>query len=252
MKLLTSVHGFGLLVLAASSANGQAANKPFTFDAASVRVADKTFIPFVTGKMKGGPGTSDPGRITYTRIALIQLLMKAWDVEHYRIDGPAWLKASLHETDQYTITAIMPPETTKPQFQLMLQNLLVERFQIQLHHEIRNFPGYELVVAPGGPKLREPANPDAPEPGHGPTGGIDDDGFPLLPTGHGGGVVMRSTGGVYAKFQNCTIAELIDPYLRDFIRLSTGAETNHIVDKTGLSGKYDYSLKFGLVGGICG
>jgi uncharacterized protein (TIGR03435 family) len=37
----------------------------------------------------------------------------------------------------------------------MLQNLLIERFQITLHHETRNFPGYELVVAPGGPKLKE-------------------------------------------------------------------------------------------------
>jgi uncharacterized protein (TIGR03435 family) len=243
MKLLTSVRGFGLLVLAASLANGQAANKPFTFDAASVKVADKAFIPGVTDKMKGGPGTSDPGRIAYTQVDLIQLLMKAWDLEYYRIDGPAWLKGTVHETDQYTIIAIMPPETTKPQFQLMLQNLLVERFRIQLHHEIRNFPGYELVVAPGGPKLREPANPDAPAPDRGPTGKLGDDGFLVLPTGHGKGVVMTSAG-TYAKFQNCTIAELIDPYLRSFIQLSTGAQTIHIVDKTGLAGKYDYSLKF--------
>jgi uncharacterized protein (TIGR03435 family) len=244
MKLLASAYGFGLLVLAASLANGRAANKPLTFDAASVKVADKALIPFVSHRMKGGPGTSDPGRIAYTQITLIQLLMRAWDVEYYRIDGPAWLKGTLHETEQYTIIATMPPKTTKPQFRVMLQNLLVERFQIQLHHETRNFPGYELVVAPGGPKLREPANPDAPEPDHGPTGEHGDDGFLVLPTGHGAGVRMPPTGGVYAKFQNCTIAELIDPYLRSFIQLSTGAQTNHIVDKTGLAGKYDYSLKF--------
>ena len=54
---------------------------------------------------------------------------------------------------------------------------------------------------------------------------------------------MSSTG-VYAKFQNCTLAELIDPYLQSFIRQATGTNINHIIDKTGLAGKYDYTLKF--------
>lgn len=221
----------------------QSAAKRPEFEVASVKVADNAIIPGVSFHMTGGPGTSDPGRITYTQIGLIQLLMKAWGVEDYRIDGPAWLKATARERDWYNITATMSPGTTKQQFQLMLQNLLVERFQIQLHHETRSFPGYELVVAPGGPKLREPANPDAPDPDRGPTGKLGDDGFLVLPKGHGKGVQM-SSNSVYAKFQNCTIAELIDPYLRSFIQLSTGAETNHIVDRTGLTGKYDYSLKF--------
>ncbi len=151
MKLSMSLHGAGWLVLAASIAIGQTANKPLAFDAASVKVAARAFIPRVTGTMKGGPGTSDPGRITYTQISLIQLLMKAWGIEYYRIDGPSWLKSTANAIDQYNITATMRAETTKQQFQLMLQNLLVERFQIKLHHETRTFTGYELVVAPGGP-----------------------------------------------------------------------------------------------------
>jgi uncharacterized protein (TIGR03435 family) len=243
MMALTSLPWTGLLVLAASFANGQTVNKSLRFEAASVKIAGKNFIPGLTGKMTGGPGTSDPGRITYRQVSLIQLLMKAWDVEYYRIDGPAWLKSTAHELDLYDITATLQPGTTRQQFQLMLQNLLVERFQIKLHHETRTLPGYELVVAPGGPKLKEPANPDAPEPDRGPTGKLGDDGFLALPPGHGKGVRMAS-GGVYAKFQNCTIAELVDPYLRSFIQQSTGAQTNHIVDKTGLTGKYDYTLKF--------
>ncbi len=242
MKLSMSLHGAGWLVLAASIAIGHTANKPLAFDAASVKVAARAFIPRVTGTMKGGPGTSDPGRITYTQVSLIQLLMKAWGTEYYRFDGPSWLKTTAN-VDQYNITATVGAETTRQQFQLMLQNLLVERFQIKLHHETRTFPGYELVVAPGGPKLRGPVDPDAPEPTTGPPTGADKQGFPLLPPGHGKGVVM-SSNGVYARFQSCTIAELVDPYLRSFIQQSTGAETNHIVDETGLAGKYDYTLKF--------
>jgi uncharacterized protein (TIGR03435 family) len=142
----------------------------------------------------------------------------------------------------YNITATIPPGTTKEQFQTMLQNLLMVRFQIQLHHEIRDFPGYELVIAPGGSKLKEPASPEAPEPEQGPTGKAGHDGFLVLPTGHSKGVRMSGTE-FYANFQNCRIAELF-PYLPSFIHLATGTVTIHIVDKTGLTGIYDFSLKF--------
>ncbi len=232
-----------ILVLGTGLAGAQTGSQPLTFEAASLKVAGKRFIPGVTFKMSGGPGTGDPGRITYTQIPLMQLLMKAWDMEYYRIDGPAWLKAPAQDADLYDITATMPPGTTRQQFHEMLQNLLVERFRIRLHHETRTYPGYELVVAPGGPKLKEPANPDAPDPDSGATGKSGDDGFLLLPPGHGKGVRM-SANGIYAKYQNCTIAELIEPYLRSFLQQSTGAQTNHIADKTGLTGKYDYALKF--------
>jgi len=193
--------------------------------------------------MKGGPGTSDPGRITYTQVPLIQVLMTAWGIEYYQLDCPAWLKTGPRDQNWYTITATMPPRTTQQQFQVMLQTLLVERFRILLHHETRNYPGYELVIAPGGSKLRQPADPDAPDPDRGPNGDIGDDGFLVLPKGHGKGVSM-ARNGMYAKFQNCTLDEMIEPYLRSFIQLSTGEESTHIVDNTGLSGKYDYSLKF--------
>ena len=232
-----------IVVLAAGLAGGQTGSQPTAFEAASLKVAGKRFIPGLSGKMSGGPGTGDPGRIVYTQIPLMHFLMKAWDVEYYRIAGPAWLKASAPDADLYDITATMPPGTTRQQFREMLRNLLVERFRIRLHHETRTYPGYELVVAPGGPKLREPANPDAPDPDSGPTGKSGDDGFLLLPPGHGKGVRMASNG-IYAKFQNCALAELIEPYLRSFLQQSTGAKTNHIADKTGLAGKYDYTLKF--------
>ena len=39
----------------------------------------------------------------------------------------------------------MPPQTTKQQFQLMLQNLLVERFKIKLHHKTEPFPVMSLL-----------------------------------------------------------------------------------------------------------
>ncbi len=87
-----AVHVVALVILFASLANSQAGTQAPAFDAASVKIADKTVVPGVTFTMKGGPGTSDPGRITFTQINLWGLLTKAWGVEGYRIDGPAWLK----------------------------------------------------------------------------------------------------------------------------------------------------------------
>ncbi len=124
-----------------------------TFEAASVKSAGRNRVPGVSGQMKGGPGTSDPGRISYNQ-NLKNILMKAWDVPVDQLAGPAWLM-DISGQDYYAITATLPADTTREQFQKMLQNLLIERFQIQLHHETRDFPGYELVVAPGGPKLKE-------------------------------------------------------------------------------------------------
>ncbi len=57
----------------------------------------------------------------------------------------------------------MPPDTTKQQFCLMLQNLLSQRFKMAIHRETKGFPGYALVVAKNGPKLKESVNIPPPQ-----------------------------------------------------------------------------------------
>ncbi len=128
-----------------------------SFDVASVKIDNGPLVPGVTGRMRGGPGTSDPGRYTATQQDLKVIITTAYGVRLDQISGPAWFD---DPGPNFTITATMPPDTTKAQFQLMLQNLLAERFHLALHHETRNFPGYDLVVAPGGLKLK----PWAPDP----------------------------------------------------------------------------------------
>lgn len=99
------------------------------------------------------------------------------------------------------------------------------------------------MVAPGGPKLRESADPDAPEHVGPITGKRDKDGFLVLPPGHASGTRMDSNG-VYVKFQNYTIAEFVSQTLRSFLPTPDDAPANHVADKTGLAGKYDFTLKF--------
>src|SRR5580704_2599990 len=140
-----------LLCIIALAVPGFAQKQP-QFDAASVKV----FAPQDSTPMgqRGGPGTSDPGRITFGRTTLMPLLARAYGVPMDQVSGPAWM-SDFMGPNQYSITATMPPDTTMERFQLMLQNLLMERFQMTVHHETRNFPGYELTVASGGPKLKE-------------------------------------------------------------------------------------------------
>ncbi|HVW09592.1 MAG TPA: hypothetical protein VHC90_13470, partial [Bryobacteraceae bacterium] len=55
------------------------------FDAASVRVDNGPPIPGVSGVIKGGPGSSDPGRFSYTQQLLKVIVMYAYDLPAHRI-----------------------------------------------------------------------------------------------------------------------------------------------------------------------
>src|ERR1700681_1519458 len=113
---------WSLAVLTCCLAYGQTVDKSLTFDAASVKPASPP-VPDGRGRIMmmgptGGPGTKDPGRIRYPNMSLKNLLMNAYDVKNFQIAGPAWL-----DTERFDIPATMPPDTTKEQFRVMLQNL---------------------------------------------------------------------------------------------------------------------------------
>ena len=56
---------------------------------------------------------------------------------------------------RYTVDAKAedPTKATEEQLLQMLQGLLIERFKLKFHREIKHMPGYTLVVAKNGPKL---------------------------------------------------------------------------------------------------
>ncbi len=133
--------------LAASTIAAVAQPVHYEFEAASLKIDDGLFDPHMLG-MKGGPGTSDPGRITWNRMPMVGLINQAYSVTADQIFGFA------DNPHKFTLTATFPVTTTKEQFRTMLQNLLAERVHLVLHHETRTFPGYELVLAAGGPKFQ--------------------------------------------------------------------------------------------------
>src|SRR5205814_1967287 len=66
--------------------------------------------------------------------------------------GPDWMSSA-----RFDISAKVPAGTTKAQSNVMLRNLLADRFKLVLHHSTKEASIYVLLVAKGGPKLKESA-----------------------------------------------------------------------------------------------
>jgi uncharacterized protein (TIGR03435 family) len=248
MRLATVCSLFLFAVTSANLAEGQA------FDVASV----KPFSPEIQQPytITGGPGTDDPIRFRAPRIGMTALLARAFDVSMDQITGPAWLRDLSSNT--YTVVTTMPPDTTKAQFRIMLQNLLAERFHLVFHRETRSFPGYALVVDQGGPKFKEVASTvsaDAPPDTRsmavlGPRGPDD---FPTLPPGPRTVTLTSRGGGQRTKYQERTMADFV-ANLGFLIGSSQGKTVTdgylqpRVVDKTGLPGRYTFVLEYSSEG----
>src|SRR5690348_610778 len=103
-----------------------------SFEVASVKLApppDAKGGVFI-GAARGGPGTKDPGQITWNGATLTNLLIAAYEVKRYQIKGPDWLA-----TERYDIIAKVPAGATKEQIPAMWQRLLQERFGMQARRE---------------------------------------------------------------------------------------------------------------------
>ena len=134
-----------------------------------------------------------------------------------RVIGPDWINNT-----RYAIQA-KPPDSIRDAMQTMTiaermkeidemqQSLLADRFQLKAHFETREMPVYQLVLAKGGLKLKE--EPD--------------------PTKHRFGMNPSSFRG------SATIHDLID-----ILECSADIGGREVIDQTGLTGVYDFSLKW--------
>src|ERR1017187_2559320 len=170
------VLGAGLILLSSCGAFGQAAADSPTFEVASVKPAEPQPPGQMRVMMRGGPGTPDPGQLTYTNVSLKNILQNAFAVKGYQINGPKWL-----DNERYDITAKIPKGATKEQFQVMLQSLLAERFKLALHHETKDLPTYSLVVGKSGSKLKESVEDGPAAAAGGPDGAAGARGPPPFP-----------------------------------------------------------------------
>lgn len=203
-----SIPIFAFVVAAAFSQSPQPA-----FEVASVKPSTPQSVRMFDGMLAGGT-VRNPGMIAYTRATLDDLLTRAYDLaDREQISGPAWL-----ETEPYDIYAKIPAGTTTDQFRAMMRTLLAERFKLSVHHLTKELPVYELVVAKNGPKFKEP-------------GETSTAGQP--------GMAMRFEDG------RARLTSHQEPLsmLAGMLRTSAGRQ---VIDKTGLTGKYDFTLEFSL------
>jgi bla regulator protein BlaR1 len=212
MKLSTSrvtaaalLTGAGFVALAQSPAQTQ---DPLTFEVASVKAAPKP----------SGYIHQLPGNQTYSiEGAPLRLIMTvAYQVTDRQISGgPGWMS-----TEFFDITAKAARPRTSDDLHAMLAHLLEERFHLVVRRETRQEPVWDLVVDKGGSKMQV----------HDPEDKVHE------PIGGAGG---RGADGTFCPgFAGQNVAM---NYFAFF--LSRGLDRG-VIDKTGLPGSYDVSLRY--------
>jgi uncharacterized protein (TIGR03435 family) len=220
--------------------------KPVVFDAASVKpiAAAAVVAGRKGGRGSGGPGTADPGRIHYAAIRLKVLVINAYGVKDFQIVGPDWLNDD-GEATRFAIDATMPPDTTREQLRLMFQNLLADRFKLEIHRETRDLPKYSLIVTKNGPKMKESAESQPPgTPATSPSRGgpgresLDKYGFPIYPRRPEGGTwTLLINGRGRLGGDRATMQDLVNALMSSHL-------PGFVTDDTGLKAKYDFILTY--------
>ncbi len=205
---------------------------------ASSAPAKQVFFDAVSLKPnKGGDGMMSwrtaPDGFKMVNIGLVQLIEFAYGLTNAtdeQVAGlPGWakdahfdLEAKVGEEDLAAFKDLKDDQKSA-----MLAAVLEERFKMKAHRESRELPIYNLVVAKDGPRLKaaDPAN-------------TYEKGMKFGDKVAGPGSMSMEMDGnaMHAEFQGCSLDRLV-PTL-------TNSMGRKVVDRTGLTGKYDFSLVY--------
>jgi uncharacterized protein (TIGR03435 family) len=211
MRSLPYVLAIAAAMLAAPFARAQ--QKPQrpkfdAFDVATIKPADTD----AKGRYLIMQGTN---RFIGKDYSLKLLIAAAYGLNPRTISGgPGWV-----ESDHYDIVAVTPGDV-RPSYDeqmTMLRSLLTERFKLTFHREKKDFSIYQLEVAKSGPKLKaSTAAPDDP-----------------------------ATVGPGVVYPNRIVLPARNAAISNFTMLLQRAILDRpVVDKTGLTGRYDFDLEW--------
>lgn len=203
------------LCLALTAAAGQ------TFEVASIKPSG----PNSVRGSDGGPGSHSPERYTFGQATILDLVTNGYNVEPFQVSSKTAL-----DRDRFDLAATLPPGATRDQLRAMIRNVLAERFHLKIHVESREFSAYALEIAKSGAKLK-PASPDTPLP---------PEPFPQLPSGKPG----MTAANVSADGYLITRVTARQMSLSILTRMLRQPGEPPIVDRTGLTGAYDFTLEF--------
>jgi uncharacterized protein (TIGR03435 family) len=215
------------------------------FDVASVK--ENKLDGRIKSNVELTPGdvyTPTGGVFNATHVPLMRYIVFAYKMDLIQMDA---LQKSLPDSiskEFFDIEAKTDKtDATKDEFRMMLRSLLADRFKLAIHKETREMPVYGLVlVKPGkfGPHLR-------PHPADDPCSNVRQPAAVAdYPATCGGEVGMTPSahGLLKGGARNITMAQIADAF---------NAPTLYgfdipIVDKTGLTGTFDYAFEFKPVG----
>jgi len=183
------------------------------FDVASVKPS-----PNVVGKDYNNRIVIGPATFSGKNVTLKRLIVEAYGVDPPQVvGGPKWLDES-----EYDVEAKAGQPAAKEQLRMMLRPLLAERFHLAIHRESRELKLYELAIDKGGPKIR-PVK--------------DSEGAAApLGSGHFHGDLQQLANLISVQL---TIVIPDDPTRPG---VASGSPVP-VLDKTGLSGIYDFDVR---------
>jgi bla regulator protein BlaR1 len=193
-----------LLSAGVISALAKAQSLPKEFDVATIKPNSANDNRFMIRPLLGGG-------LTITGVPLKMLIMEAFDVRAFQVSGgPGWMSTERWDIEAKAdgVQGRLPIGQTLQ----MLQALITDRFHLDVHHETKEMTIYALVVGKNGSKL----TPHAGEPPQ-PT-----DRLRVRP-----GSLSAKQIGVAALARQLT--------------LQVGRQ---VIDKTGLTGTYDFTLEW--------
>lgn len=203
--MIRAISGASLIVLMTSGVFGQSAQQPRAFEVASIKPHERP-VNQMDNYSSSGP------RLTLESYTAFTLVMEAYNLKNYQVSYAA--SSPQRDMTFYDIFAKAEGDgvPTRDELRQMLQTLLAERFNLKAHRETKEMPVYALVVGKNGPRFKESA-PDA---------------------------VSVRRGGVnapnqYMERSKATMGDLANG-------LGVYAD-RPILDKTGLTGTYDYRIE---------
>jgi uncharacterized protein (TIGR03435 family) len=172
------------------------------------------------------------GSFTATNLTPRQLILTAYRLQPAQVVGAAtWI-----DDEGYNVEAKPAQKATSEETTQMIRALLADRFKLRSHAETRELPIFALVHARPdrrlGPDLKETPPEECAKP-------TDDSGRGVLPCG-----VIQSGAGQFNS--RATTIETMASTLMMNVTF-TGID-RIVVDRTGLTGNYQFQLRFQPVG----
>jgi bla regulator protein blaR1 len=226
-KRLTLVLSLAVSIMAGVQVHGQIlhATGPLpSFEVATIKPSQ----PGATGIRAFGPKGAD--RFLAMNVTVKDLIDFAYTIDDDRqvVGLSGWMISKRYDIDAKVgdaeVAAISKLPPSYNSYRFMQQALLADRFKLKVHCETRLLPIYALVVAKGGPKLKssemDPANrAETVKP-------------TFLQPGSGKAAGAGTTIGM--------LAEVLER--QDEVGNLPGGRGRIVVDKTNLSGRYDWTL----------